>query len=268
MCTASGYGCAVPPEGADRWPSTLWLVRHGESAGNVARDLAEADGLHMIDIATRDMDVPLSDLGAHQARALGDYLARLPESERPRHTIVSPYVRAEQTALLALESSGCEPDSIRLHLDERLREREFGILDRLTRAGITERHPEQAAARAFLGKFFHRPPGGESWADVALRLRSFLDTLGREYGGERVMIVSHQVVIMVFRYLLEHLREADVLAIDREQEVANCSVTRYELDPDGGPHGCMRLVSFNEVDHLRRAGEPVTSEPDTPAGPR
>jgi hypothetical protein len=36
-----------------------------------------------------------------------------------------------------------------------------------------------AAARAFLGKFWHRPPGGESWADVALRLRTFLDTLGR-----------------------------------------------------------------------------------------
>lgn len=256
------------PGASERWPSQLWLVRHGESAGNVARDLAEADGLHMIDIATRDMDVPLSDLGMHQARTLGTYLASLPPDDRPRHTIVSPYVRAEQTALLALESSGCAPGEISLLLDERLREREFGILDRLTRAGITERHPEQAAARAFLGKFFHRPPGGESWADVALRLRSFLDTLGREYGGERVMIVSHQVVIMVFRYLLERLRETEVLAIDRAEEVANCSVTRYELDPDAGPHGAMHLVVFNDVRHLEKAGEPVTSEPDTPAGPR
>ena len=34
-----------------RWPSRLWIVRHGESAGNVARDLAHASGLGRIDIA-------------------------------------------------------------------------------------------------------------------------------------------------------------------------------------------------------------------------
>ena len=61
-----------------------------------------------------------------------------------------------------------------VRLDERLREREFGVLDRLTKVGIEERFPEQAAARAFLGKFFHRPPGGESWADVAARVRAVL----------------------------------------------------------------------------------------------
>src|SRR4051812_35362548 len=250
MRTVRGYECAMPAGGLDRWPRTLWLVRHGESAGNVARDLAEADGLEMIDIATRDMDVPLSELGSHQARAVGGYLASLPEDDRPQHTIVSPYVRAEQTALLALEASGCDPSSISLLLDERLREREFGILDRLTRAGITERFPEQAAARAFLGKFFHRPPGGESWADVALRLRSFVDTLGREHAGERVVVVTHQVVILVFRYLLERLTEAEVLAIDRSAEVANCSLTMYELDPDAGRNGGMRLALFNDVTHL------------------
>jgi 2,3-bisphosphoglycerate-dependent phosphoglycerate mutase len=252
----------VPPAGADRWPSSLWLVRHGESSGNVARDLAESAGHHLIDIATRDMDVPLSDLGADQARALHDRLAALQRDACPTIAIASPYVRAEQTARIALG-----PDA-ELLLDERLREREFGILDRLTRGGIVERFPEQAAARAFLGKFWHRPPGGESWADVALRLRSFIDTLGREHAGERVLIVTHQVVIMVFRYLLEHLREAEILAIDKAEEVANCSVTVYELDLDAGRNGGMRLARFNDVDHLRRAGEPVTADSDVPAGPR
>jgi broad specificity phosphatase PhoE len=252
----------VPIAGADRWPSSLWLVRHGESSGNVARDLAEADGQATIDIATRDMDVPLSELGEDQARALLDRLAALSPAERPTIAISSPYVRAEQTARLALG------DDAPLLLDERLREREFGILDRLTRAGIEQRFPEQAAARAFLGKFWHRPPGGESWADVALRLRSFLDTLGREHAGERVLVVTHQVVIMVFRYLLEQLREAEVLAIGRAADVANCSVTTYELDPEGGKNGRMRLVRFNDATHVREAGEPVTAEPDVPAGPR
>jgi broad specificity phosphatase PhoE len=252
----------VPVRGADRWPTTLWLVRHGESSGNVARDLAEAEGLPMIDIATRDMDVPLSGLGEDQAKALGTWFAALDADARPTVSISSPYVRAEQTARLAFG------EDVDLLLDERLREREFGILDRLTRAGITAQFPEQAAARAFLGKFFHRPPGGESWADVALRLRSFIDTLGREHAGERVVIVSHQVVILVFRYLLERLREAEILAIDKSAEVANCSVTTYELDPDAGPHGGMCIVTFNDVRHLVREGEPVTAEPDIPKGPR
>jgi broad specificity phosphatase PhoE len=252
----------VPIEGVDRWPASLWLVRHGESSGNVARDAAEAGGQPMIDIATRDMDVPLSDRGVEQAKALHERLAALSSDECPTIAISSPYVRAEQTARLALG------DDASLLLDERLREREFGILDRLTRAGIEQRFPEQAAARAFLGKFWHRPPGGESWADVALRLRSFLDTLGREHAGERVLVVTHQVVIMVFRYLLEHLREAEVLSIGRAADVANCSVTTYELDPDAGRNGGMRLVRFNDATHVREAGERVTAEPDVPAGPR
>jgi broad specificity phosphatase PhoE len=241
------------------WPASLWLVRHGESSGNVARDVAEAGGHELIDIATRDMDVPLSELGAHQAGALGRMLRDLPDAERPTCVVASPYVRAEQTARLAL---GDDADIV---LDERLREREFGVLDRLTKAGITRRHPEQAAARAFLGKFWHRPPGGESWADVALRLRSFVDTIGREHGGERVLVVSHQVVILVFRYLLERLREHEVLTIDRAAEIANCSVTVYEHDR---AVDLLALRRFNDVAHLRAAGEPVTSEPDVPGGPR
>ena len=41
------------------WPKRLWLVRHGQSQGNVARDAAHEAGLHTIDIDLRDVDVPL-----------------------------------------------------------------------------------------------------------------------------------------------------------------------------------------------------------------
>lgn len=248
----------------DRWPTSLWLVRHGQSAGNVADEDATRRGLLELDLPHRDMDVPLSPLGEEQAGLTGQWIARSPAEGRPRHTLCSPYVRAQQTARLLLESSGCRSDRIHLVVDERLREREFGILDRLTAAGIAERFPEQAAARAFLGKFYHRPPGGESWADVALRLRSALDSIGREYAGEHLLVVTHQVAILVFRYLLERLTEAEILEIDRTSPIANCSVTVYDFDPDRGPHGGMALRMFNEVP----PGEPVTKEPDAPVAPR
>ena len=41
---------------AQRWPDVLWLLRHGESAGNVARREAESAGHPVVDIATRDVE--------------------------------------------------------------------------------------------------------------------------------------------------------------------------------------------------------------------
>ncbi|HEX8420026.1 MAG TPA: histidine phosphatase family protein, partial [Sphingomonas sp.] len=54
-----GSKTAPRPQAASRWPSRLWIVRHGESAGNVARDAAQASGAARIAIEGRDVDVPL-----------------------------------------------------------------------------------------------------------------------------------------------------------------------------------------------------------------
>ncbi|MDF2902031.1 MAG: histidine phosphatase family protein [Phenylobacterium sp.] len=251
-----------------RWPSRLWIVRHGESAGNVARDLAHASGLGRIDIAERDVDVPLSDLGKLQAQALGRWFAARPPDERPEVVLTSPYLRAVQTADLVRGTGGLASSAVPHCVDERLREREFGILDRLTSHGIKEHFPEQAAFRAAMGKFYHRPPGGESWCDVILRLRSALDTLSLHHAERRVMIVGHQVVVLCLRYLLENLSEAEILAIDAAGDVANCGVTDYCFDPAEGPDGALRLQAYNFVSPLKEAGAPVTSAPDAPVAAR
>src|SRR5437660_8948341 len=151
------------------WPARLWLVRHGQSQGNVARDAADEAGSHEIDIALRDIDVPLSELGRRQAEAAGRWFAALPVDERPEIMLCSPYVRARQTAEIICSESALAGHGEHAVADERLREREFGIFDRLTTAGIRHKFPEEAAHRRRLGKFYHRPPGGESWADVILR---------------------------------------------------------------------------------------------------
>jgi 2,3-bisphosphoglycerate-dependent phosphoglycerate mutase len=239
------------------WPSELYLIRHAESAGNVARDAALASGAHVIDIATRDCDVPLSALGERQAEALGRWCARNVE---PIDAVMSsPYVRAQETAALALRAAGWS--GVPVTVDERLREKEFGALDRLTRMGIEQKFPEQAELRGMLGKFYYRPPGGESWTDVILRLRSVIDTLTREYNNCRVAVVSHQVIVLCFRYLLEGLTEEQILAIDAAGDVANCSVTTYRYDD---AEKTLELRSYNVVAPMEEAGEPVTREPDAP----
>lgn len=251
-----------------RWPERLWIVRHGESAGNVARDQAHAAGLARIDIADRDVDVPLSGLGEAQSVALGNWFADMPAAGRPDVVMVSPYARARATARLIGEAGGFAPDAVQPTADERLREREFGVLDRLTSFGISALHPEQAAFRLRLGKFYHRPPGGESWCDVILRLRSALDTMSLHYADKRVLIVGHQVVVLCLRYLLEDMTEERLLAIDAEGDVVNCGVTEYQFDAAIPPDGALRLVRYNFTAPLERGGAPVTSEADAAVAAR
>ena len=235
----------------------IWLVRHGESMGNVADAQAQQSGAERLALDVRDPDVELSDTGRAQAEALGTWFAGLPEDARPTAALSSPFNRALATARLAVRPLG-----LRVRTDERLRERDFGAFDRMTGAGIREQYPEEAERRDLLGKFYYRPPGGESWADVALRIRSLLATEGLRHVCDRLVIVAHQAVIMVFRYVLEELTEQELLAVDKAEQVANASLTRYERTEDGG----FRLIAFNAVEHIEAEDEDVTREPD--AAPR
>jgi broad specificity phosphatase PhoE len=246
----------------------MWLVRHGQSQGNVARDAADESGAHEIDIDLRDVDVPLSALGEQQAAAAGRWFAALPPNERPEIVLSSPYVRAKQTAEIICKSGGLAGGPARAIVDERLREREFGVFDRLTMLGIRERFPEEAAHRRRLGKFYHRPPGGESWADVILRLRSMLNTINLHYCDRRVLVVCHQVVVLCFRYILEELDEAAILKIDKQAEVLNCGICRYDFEADTGGLCVPELSLWNYGTPLESEGAAKTSAPDPVSGSR
>lgn len=249
------------------WPSRLTIVRHGQSAGNVARDIAHEAQHDRIALTNRDADVPLSDLGRDQARALGEWFAAHSANERPDVLLSSPYLRACQTAEI-FRASGGAPANTAICFDERLREKEFGILDGLTSKGIGALHPDQAEFRRLLGKFYHRPPGGESWCDVILRLRSVMDTISLHYAGRRVMIFSHQVVVLCIRYIVETLSEAEILRIDAEGDVANCAVTEYVFDRRSGSSGGLVLERYNITAPLKDKATPITKAPDRIAGAR
>src|SRR6476661_6684103 len=250
------------------WPERLWLVRHGQSQGNVARDAADEAGAHEIGIDMRDVDVPLSALGIDQAKAAGRWFAMLPADNRPEIILSSPYVRAKQTAEIICNEGALAGGKAKTIVDERLREREFGIFDRLTTLGIRERFPEEAAHRRRLGKFYHRPPGGESWADVILRLRSMLNTINLHYCDKRVLVVCHQVVVLCFRYILEELDEETILSIDKQAEVRNCGIAAYDFDSHPKRVCLPDLCLWYYGAPLEEEGAPKTSAPDAMAGTR
>jgi len=236
-------------------PKELWLVRHGESVANIAATRAEVEGLDVIPIDTRDADVPLSPTGEEQALALRTWMdGRRGSIDR---FYASPYLRARQTLTVALDS--VEQAAPRILIDERLRDRELGVLDLLTRAGVARLQPAEAQRRRHLGKFYHRPPGGESWADVALRLRSFLRDLDADPRAGSVLIVAHDAVVMVLLYLLLPLDEAGLLQFAASRTVLNASVTHLTRSGDS-----WQLDAFADVTHLHIDGAPVTVHPGSP----
>ena len=214
------------PQSAIRIPKLLWLVRHGESTANITRQKAESAKLYEIDFPEREMDVPLSDFGKTQSAALGKWFAELPK--KPDLIYASPYLRTIKTTEIIRQTAQIE--NVELRLDERLRERELGFFDRLTKLGAMEKYAEECAKRELLGKFYHRPLSGESWVDVILRLRSFIETDLSKLNEEKVLIVTHEVVTHCFRYILENLTEAEILAIDASRDVGNCAITSYEFE--------------------------------------
>jgi broad specificity phosphatase PhoE len=235
-------------------PAALWLVRHAESEGNVADASANRDGAERLDLPARDPDVRLSATGCEQADALGRSWRDLAPDRRPDVVLSSPYERAYRTAERAVAAAGWPELEIRR--DERLRERDLGMLDGFTKTGIERRFPDEAERRAWLGKFYYRPPGGESWADVAARVRAVLETVNLRHAGRRVVVVSHQAVLMLFRYVVEELDEEAVLALDASQRLANSGVVRYRFDG-----ATAVLEAADDTGHLHGDDVPVTEEP-------
>ena len=164
--------------------------------------------------------------------------------------MVSPYLRTRQTAEIALADAR-HPD---WSLDERLRDRELGVLDLLTAHGVQARLPDEAVRRSRLGKFYYRPPGGESWADVAAAAARLLGDLRRDHAGGRVLLFGHEAIVLLLRYLVEGLDRGGAdgrratTARSRTARSARWRARRRRAAPE----------LFNDVDHLHREGAPPT----------
>ncbi|MCW2831170.1 MAG: histidine phosphatase family protein [Aeromicrobium sp.] len=233
----------------------LWIgiVRHGESTANVAAASAARDRLDLIDVAEREADVPLSALGERQAATLRRWLRDLPDGHAPDLVITSPFRRARQTAEIALDGF-----SVRTRVDERLRDRDLGVLDLHTAEGIRSAFPDEAERRRRHGKFYYRPPGGESWTDVALRLRAVLREIEQDTPGRRVLLFAHDVVVSMVRYVLEDLEEETLMAAAAKTPIANASLSSWTRS--SGVWSCER---FNDVRHLEEDDDahPTAEEP-------
>jgi len=229
---------------ANNRPALLVLVRHGQSA----RNLAKRGNTYFPDAETRtglrgepDHLTPLTELGHQQARQTGialrdtfglfDYLYH------------SGYVRTFQTAEGLLTAyTPAERTQIHLRHNLFLREREAGYTFDMTTDEANAAFPWLQEYWETFGRFFARPPGAESLADVAQRVYMFLGMLFRDRANQRVLVVCHGGTMRMFRFWLERWTYEEVVNRWDSESIPNCGVVTYRYSTDNG-----RLVLVDEV---------------------
>jgi broad specificity phosphatase PhoE len=202
-----------------RWfmkPKKIMLVRHGESVGNVDKNIYAT---------VPDYALGLSERGRGQALEAGRVIKRMIGDERVM-VYLSSYQRTRMTAVLIREAIA--PQVYKWYEDDRLREQEWGHFRE------REATKELEKERVRYGTFFYRFPDGESCADVCDRISSFLTTMHRDFEKEdfppNVLIVTHGMTMRCFVKRWFHM-DRDVFELIRNP--ANCGVYVMEMQGEG-----------------------------------
>ncbi|QEV17843.1 bifunctional RNase H/acid phosphatase [Streptomyces alboniger] len=225
---AASTGARTPPVGwavpADLGaPATFVLLRHGETALTPEKRFSGSGGT----------DPSLSEVGREQAeRAAAAFAAR----GTIQAIVSSPLKRCQETAYAVAARLGLD-----VHLEEGLRETDFGAWEGLTFGEVRERHPEELTA--WLASPDAAPPGGESFAAVSRRVAATRDRLTAAYAGRTVLLVTHVTPI---KTLVRLALGAPPESLFR-MELAAASVSAVAYYRDG--NASLRLL--NDTSHLR-----------------
>ena len=211
-------------------PTTVYLVRHGESAWN-------AQGRYQ-----GRLDAPLSELGLRQA----DLLARRFASVRLDAVYSAPLERARVTA-----ERIAAPHNLPVTSEPRLTEIDHGEWNGMPRPEVERRYPDLARLWRESPERVSMP-GGESLADVRQRAMAALDAIVLAHPNQAVLVVSHHAVLKVVLGALLGMGLDGFWSVEADQ----ASVSAADL---GGPWPLVTLV--NDTCHLgdARAATPETS---------
>ena len=201
----------------------LFLVRHGQSAGNAEGRF----GGHS--------PTPLSDLGFEQARLTAEALAR----EKINAIYSSDLLRAVQTAEPLSKLVG-----IPIVTSEAFRERNVGVLEGLTFDESKQEYPNDYYALVNRN-IHHVITKGESYTNLLDRITVELRNLLRKHRGERIAIFTHTGALC---FMTLHLLGAIHRGTKQTPWIitSNCGINRFEIR---GARN-IRVLALNDTRHL------------------
>ena len=177
---------------------TLYLVRHGETDWNKdQRYQGQAD-------------IPLNDTGRQQAARNGVILKSLMPGIARADFVSSPLSRAVETMEILRCNIGLDAKAYRL--DANLLEVHYGHWEGHLASELPQSDPEGVAGKS-ADAFSWRPRGGESYADLMVRVSAWLATVERD-----TVAISHGGVSRVARGAVLGLDTADVPTLDVPQD--------------------------------------------------
>ncbi|MFD6857628.1 bifunctional RNase H/acid phosphatase [Rhodococcus sp. NPDC060090] len=206
--------------GATGTPTRMLLLRHGQTPLSVERRYSGRG------------NPELTELGRGQAAAAAQMVAGRGGIAA---VVSSPLGRARDTAAAAADAL-----NLPVVVHDGLIETDFGGWEGLTFAEAAERDVD--LHRRWLGDTSVRPPGGESFDDVRMRIAGVRDDLTTDYPGATVLVVSHVTPI---KTLLQFALDSGPSLLYRlHLDLASLSIA--EFYPDGG--SSVRLV--NDTSYL------------------
>lgn len=128
-----------------------------------------------------------------------------------------------------------------MHIDEGIRETDFGAWEGLTFGEAKDRYP--AELDAWLASAKVAPPGGESFASVSRRVAASRDQLLARYDGQTVLVVTHVTPVKTFVRLALGAPPESLFRM--ELSAAAVSAVAYYSDGNAS----VRLL--NDTSHLR-----------------
>ncbi len=193
---------------------SVFLVRHGETEWN-------REGRFQ-----GQSDIPLSDVGREQARALRARLSAIAERASlfdgaETAVVSSDLSRAVETATLGFGVPGREHQ-----VDAALREFRYGIFEGLTRADIDTRFPGQMLTWS-RGNRHYAMDGGESRAHVFTRAHAAVTRALAAFPHRQLVVVAHGGVI---RQLLFACFGDEALMAEQNLNYANAATHLIEVD--------------------------------------
>lgn len=204
----------------------IYLIRHGESQGNIDQAIYRTIPDHAI---------PLSERGMRQASAAGAALRDLIPiaPEEPLRIWTSPYKRTRQTAELLVAELGKKFSRIDCREHINLCEQQFGLFDGVPREELANRFPAEfhhnELAIRHEGRFWARMPLGESRFDVAVRVHEAFGTFHRDaerHGVNNIIVVCHGVTLRAFVMQWLHLPYE---WFEAQANPNNCDI--YQISP-------------------------------------